>query len=66
MNTNRLHINNDRFTVRFVTVAKAMGLKTVGQMRAMVEKANPNCKIQGVRVHILRRELDHFTKVASS
>ena len=64
---NKLRINNYRFSVRFCTIAKTYGLKTVGgAIKFFNNLQNPNTKLYFGTTHIraskLIKELKEFQK----
>jgi hypothetical protein len=58
------NINNQRFTVRFCTVASYLGFKKVGPFEKLLRQMHPNNKITfgpgHVRVYRLLKEIDEF------
>lgn len=64
---NRLRINNERFTIRFCTVAKTYGFKTVGSFKRFLDNlSSPHVKLyfnmSYVRAAFIIKELDQFIK----
>jgi len=53
-------ITNERFSVRFCFAMRGLGVKTVGQALKILQNAEGNCSINGVRVSRLRKELDEY------
>ena len=67
MAMNRLRINNSRFSIRFCTIARIYGFKTVGSFsKFLYSLESPNVKLYSHTSHIrasrLIKELEDFQK----
>lgn len=57
---NRLKINNERFSIRFVTIMNKLGIGTVGKAHKFLTGCDAHLKFDGVSAKILLRELKEF------
>lgn len=65
MRINSMLINNQRFSIRFCHCAAAIGCKTIGQIKNILDKCMPHCHIHTTRATILKKELDIVLKELS-
>jgi hypothetical protein len=67
MSVNRLRINNERFSEGVCEICDMLGLTTVGQLNAIIDRMKPNAKLytqrgKYLRVFKVRREVERLER----
>lgn len=67
MNYRKKRINNERFSIRFCSIAEAHGFKSIGKFEDFLSQCNPSVKLYNhmsyERATRLVKELNHFKNI---